>query len=158
MLILRPGLQFLGVEQKVGSACMWNLPGGKVEAEESPRTTAVREVFEETGFMCNPRFVRQLCKRKLSLGENIWLGHFFVYYGPLFTMEIREPNKIVSLRWLEGDEARSLQAHQNVFADIFDFALTRLRIENDPWTNQKCVERSNTSKRRNRETGLIFVS
>jgi 8-oxo-dGTP pyrophosphatase MutT (NUDIX family) len=158
MLILRPGLRFLAVEQKVGADCIWNFPGGKIEPNENPRKAAVREVFEETGFMCNPRSVRHLCKRRFSVSGTEWLGHFFVYYGPLLTMEIREPEKIVDLRWLDVQEARSLNAYQTIFSDIYDYALTKLRIKDDPWINQKCVEKSSSSKRHSLEEELISVA
>lgn len=158
MLILRPGLRFLGLEQRVGLTRLWNLPGGKVEMKESPRAAAIREVFEETGLLCNSRFVQPLCQRELLLGQSTWIGHFFVYSGPLFVLQIREPDKILNLRWLEIHEARSLRAHQEVFADIYEFALGRLRIEYDPWIKQQCVERSNSSKRRTLEKKSIFAS
>lgn len=37
----------------------WEIPGGSIEANESPRTTAMREVAEELGLTCSPG--RLLC-------------------------------------------------------------------------------------------------
>lgn len=155
MLILRPGIRFLAVEQRVGGGYLWNLPGGKIDGRETPKEAAVREVFEETGFLCHRKYVRQLCRRRISFGDEVWMGHFYVYSGPLFAMEIREPEKILDLRWLEVDEARCLQAHHGVFTEIFELALARLPIGHDPWTNQKCVELSRYSRLRRREDELI---
>lgn len=157
MLILRPGLRFLAVEQGEPHR-LWNLPGGKIEVNEAPRAAVVREVFEETGLMCNPRFVRQLCKKKLELGNSVWLGHFFMYYGPLFAMEIQEPEKIVSLRWLHVEEARCLHAHQDVFTGIVDFALMKFTVAMDPWIGMRCLERSNFSKKLTWEEELISLA
>src|SRR5687768_7672834 len=35
----------------------WTTPGGRVEAGESLETALIREVFEETGYQVEPKFV-----------------------------------------------------------------------------------------------------
>jgi 8-oxo-dGTP diphosphatase len=39
----------------------WGLPGGFIEAGESPKDAAIREVFEETGLHCQPLEVLDAC-------------------------------------------------------------------------------------------------
>jgi 8-oxo-dGTP pyrophosphatase MutT (NUDIX family) len=155
ILILRPGLRFLAIEQRGRDGTVWNLPGGKVEPHETPRDAAVREVFEEIGFLCNPKHTRLLCRKKLSFGNQVWSGYFYVYSGPLFAMEIREPDKILGLAWFDAAEARSRSANQDVFADVFDLAMMRLKIAHDPWINMQCVQKSKFSKARMQELELI---
>ena len=66
----------------------WELPGGRIEAEETAELAAVREVAEETGVTCEP------VGRRAS----------FRYEYPERNLEFHP----VDCRWLAGD-ARPLQ-------------------------------------------------
>jgi 8-oxo-dGTP pyrophosphatase MutT (NUDIX family) len=52
-----------------------NLPGGKVEAGESPVSAARREVMEETGLML--KSIQLAHEEQFQLNSDTWQGYFF---------------------------------------------------------------------------------
>jgi 8-oxo-(d)GTP phosphatase len=86
----------------------WTLPKGKAEDGEDDRTTALREVLEETGFRC-------------ELGPAITSVHYTdhlgraksVRYWVMYPAEgVFLPGlEVDELRWVDADEARSLLTH-----------------------------------------------
>lgn len=53
----------------------WEVPGGHVEAGESPAAAAARELAEETGFVLDPGVLRLFGGQKLTLLEEPPAGH-----------------------------------------------------------------------------------
>jgi 8-oxo-dGTP diphosphatase len=86
----------------VGLDGSWDLPGGKVEAKETPRRAIEREISEELG-------VRVRCTRLLpeplpsvwqyAQGERHWL-----LVGCVCEIEQGEPKTTESLQWFAGTE------------------------------------------------------
>ena len=74
----------------------WEIPGGVVEANESPRQTAIREVAEELGLYCEPArllgvdYSGESDKRTESL--------HYIFLGPILSAE-----DIVSIRLRQGE-------------------------------------------------------
>jgi 8-oxo-dGTP pyrophosphatase MutT (NUDIX family) len=64
----------------------WEIPGGVVEKNESPREAVIREVAEELGLICQPQ--RLLCVD--YSGENVTRTESlqFIFLGPLLTAEL----------------------------------------------------------------------
>ncbi len=58
----------------------WEIPGGVVEKNESPRAAVVREVFEELGLNCQPR--RLLCVDFSNETERRTESLHFIFLGP----------------------------------------------------------------------------
>lgn len=105
----------------------WELPGGSVEAGESPRETAVRELWEETGLRVAAGALRLAGHARTALGSPQR-----VLTGALYTGEVAPedahattaavPNEEISeVRWWDG--AEPLPQLQTV--DTYLAALTR---------------------------------
>jgi 8-oxo-dGTP diphosphatase len=77
----------------------WEIPGGVVESNESPRQTAVREVAEELGLYCEPLRLLGVdyCGESESRTESV----NFIFLGPRLT-----PQDIAAIR-LRQDELLS---------------------------------------------------
>ena len=63
----------------------WLLPGGVIEANESPRQACIREVKEETGIDCQP--TRLLCVDYVSDSSYKIESVQFVFYGGTISHE-----------------------------------------------------------------------
>lgn len=79
----------------------WEIPGGVVEANESPRQTAIREVAEELGLYCEP--LRLLGVDYSSESSSRTESMNFIFLGPLLTAK-----DIASIR-LRKDELLSYE-------------------------------------------------
>ena len=89
----------------------WSLPKGKVDPEERPDTTAVREVLEETGYHC--RIVAPVGVTRHLVDNAIKETRWFAM-RPLPDSRGFEPNdEIDEIRWLTPDEALDLLDYQN---------------------------------------------
>lgn len=64
----------------------WEIPGGVVEANESPREAVIREVAEELGLQCEP--VRLLGVDYSGETENRLESLNFIFLGPPLTAEL----------------------------------------------------------------------
>ena len=63
----------------------WNLPGGVVEANESPRTACIREVKEEISIEVNPEVL--LCIDYTSRNQEVIESLQFIFSGGILTQE-----------------------------------------------------------------------
>lgn len=83
----------------------WNGLGGKLEAEESPKECAIREVKEESGLSATKlNFSGHIVFTKFD-GENDW--HVFVYHITDFEGELIECNE-GNLKWIDKDKVLDL--------------------------------------------------
>jgi 8-oxo-dGTP pyrophosphatase MutT (NUDIX family) len=64
----------------------WEIPGGVVEKNESPRATVMREVFEELGLTCQPR--RLLCVDFSAETKRRTESLHFIFLGPKLTADM----------------------------------------------------------------------
>jgi len=64
----------------------WEIPGGVVERNESPREAVIREVYEELGLFCRPE--RLLCVDFSDETETRTESLQFIFLGPVFTAEL----------------------------------------------------------------------
>jgi 8-oxo-dGTP diphosphatase len=74
----------------------WEIPGGVVEAHESPRQAAIREAAEELGLSCEP--VRLLAVDYCGESDERTESLNFIFLGPALT-----PRDIASIRLNEGE-------------------------------------------------------
>ena len=89
----------------------WEIPGGVVEQNESPREAVIREVKEELGIECFPE--RLLCVDYSSESDTRTESLQFIFLGPRLTVEmirsIRLPvEELSEYRLLAPSEASAL--------------------------------------------------
>lgn len=93
----------------------WEIPGGLVELNESPRTACIREVKEEIGLDVAPE--RILCLDYLHAKGERTEGIMFIFWGGVLTeaqiASIRLPESELSeFRFVSIDEAGQLLTPQ----------------------------------------------
>ena len=87
----------------------WLLPGGVIEAHESPRQACMREVKEETGIDCQP--TRLLCIDYVSDRSNNLESVQFVFLGGIIDREtqiVLPKTEISSYKFVEFPAALSM--------------------------------------------------
>ena len=101
----------------------WSLPKGKVDPGESLPTTAVREIFEETGF--NVRLGKLIGKVTYPVQGRTKVVYYWVakYLGGTYSTN----GETDELRWLPIDEAQDLLSY-DVDTAVVAKAAKRLRI------------------------------
>ncbi len=102
-LILDPGGRVLLVEPTYKDS--WEVPGGIVEAAESPRTACARELYEELGLVVDPG--RLLCLEWQGEVAGLSDALLFVYDGGVLSDldSVRMPaDELVSCRFVEPDD------------------------------------------------------
>jgi dATP pyrophosphohydrolase len=119
VVIHSPDLQVLLIE-RTGNPGYWqSVTGSKDTLDEAPHTTAMREVFEETGI---PADASQLCDWQLSNQYEIYpiwrhryadgvtqnLEHVFSLAVPRNTPITLSPREHIDLQWLPYREAADL--------------------------------------------------
>lgn len=89
----------------------WEVPGGKVEEDESPTETAVREAEEETG-------VEVKLQKPFYSGEFQHNDKIFLWHGYIADVEDGEPelseDKFGKLEWFEGPELDEIDLAPNL--------------------------------------------
>jgi len=84
----------------------WGLPGGGMEAGETPKETAVREIGEETSIIIHPKnLVFATFTNDIFLEEKNehWITLYFYAYDFEGKAERVEPNKCKEWRWVDLD-------------------------------------------------------
>jgi len=88
----------------------WEIPGGVVEADESPRQAASREVFEEIGLSLAPENLELLVVDYMAGNAEITEALMFVFFGGVLGPEIitglsADKGEIVEWVFMEPGEA-----------------------------------------------------
>lgn len=107
----------------------WEIPGGVVELNESPRDAALREVKEELGLQLNPDAISLLCVEYMAAGNEKTEALMFVFNGGIL-----EENQLNQIK-LDASEIKSYQfvALNNLIDLLVPMLGARI---------QKCVEAS----------------
>jgi 8-oxo-dGTP pyrophosphatase MutT (NUDIX family) len=104
VIIIDPNTErILAVQHNYGEM-KWAIPGGGVEAGESPEETARREVLEETGLtLSNLELFASFIQRKPG-GEDA--GEVFLYWTKQFSGQLRTtcPNEIRDVCFVDQHE------------------------------------------------------
>ncbi|MCU1674219.1 MAG: putative hydrolase [Frankiales bacterium] len=91
----------------------WELPGGAVEADESPRTACVREVEEEIGLRIE--LGRMLCMEWQGAEPDRTESLMFVYDGGVLAPETElwlAPDELASYRFVEPADLHVLMSER----------------------------------------------
>lgn len=84
----------------------WSLPKGKADKGETPEETALREVREETGFLC--RIVAPLGITRYRVKNGVKEVHWFAMRPLPGSRGFRKNNEVDGVRWLNRKQARAL--------------------------------------------------
>jgi len=108
--IVRRGDELLVVKvQNLSGQVVWTFPKGHLEGDETPEQAAVREVHEETGWLCEPK--KDLMTVQYFFRHNGKLIHKFVHWflmDPVSETGKCDPEEILDCRWLPFKEAADL--------------------------------------------------
>jgi 8-oxo-dGTP diphosphatase len=89
----------------------WELAGGLIDAGETPRDCAVRELREESGLVCEPASLRLVGAVKFLLQPSRFHREIHVEYGALYAVDIDQSlafianEEIANACWWDGSEA-----------------------------------------------------
>lgn len=89
----------------------WELAGGMIDAGETPRDCAVRELQEESGLACDPASLRLVGVAKFLLQPSRFHSEVHVEYGALYVTHVDQPlafvanDEIAKACWWDGTEA-----------------------------------------------------
>jgi 8-oxo-dGTP diphosphatase len=92
----------------------WELAGGLIDAGETPRECAVRELREESGLACDPASLRLVGVAKFLLQPSRFNSEIHVEYGALYMANVDQPlafianDEIANVCWWDGTEAIGL--------------------------------------------------
>jgi 8-oxo-dGTP pyrophosphatase MutT (NUDIX family) len=127
VLIIDRTARFLCVLQRGTRRDFWTFPGGKVEPGERPAAAARREVAEEIGIELG--FIHFVLDKSMQVANTRW--HGFFYFAPRIGGEpyIREPGKIIDLRFLSYQEIRSSQRQPSISSAVADYFLNRAVVQ-----------------------------
>lgn len=89
----------------------WEVPGGKVEEDESPTQAAVREAIEEIGVEVELK--KPFYSGEFQKGDEIFLWHGYVSEIKENEPEIQE-DKFKELRWVEPTELDEIDLAPNL--------------------------------------------
>ncbi len=81
----------------------WEIPGGKVEVDETPSQAAIRECKEEAGVLCND--LKPLIN--FHLGLDTLLNPTFIFYSndvTQITGDHVNPREVVLQQWISGEK------------------------------------------------------
>lgn len=89
----------------------WEIPGGKVETNESPTEAAIREANEEIG-------VKVELKKPFYSGEFVHNGELYLWHCYLSELEKGEPetkeDKIDEVKWFEPEKLEDIDLAPNL--------------------------------------------
>ena len=89
----------------------WEVPGGKVEEDESPTTAAIREAEEEIG-------VEVALKKPFYSGEFQKDEEIFLWHGYVSKIKEAEPeiqeDKFKELKWVEPNQLDDIEIAPNL--------------------------------------------
>ncbi len=116
-------VHYLLVRQHDGN---WGFPKGHMDAGESERETAVRELREETNLSVTLREdFREMITYRLPSGQQKWVT-YFLGRARRFSTTRRRHAEIAELAWLPYEEARRRVSFDNARA-VLDRAERRIR-------------------------------
>jgi len=89
----------------------WKVPGGKVEAEDSPTETAVRETEEEAGVSTELR--KPFYSGEFQHNEDLFLWHGYLAEIKEGKLGLHE-DKFTELKWADSEELEKLDLAPNL--------------------------------------------
>src|SRR6476660_2848916 len=104
--------RILLLHRNTGERTQWELPGGKVEEEELPEQTAIREIYEELGVEVN--LIRSIGKGEFEDDENEYEYFWFLAEVADGSPSIMEADTFDDLDYFEIEDLMSLALSANM--------------------------------------------
>lgn len=107
--LVRHGERLL-VYKHLGKSPAWRIPGGKLEAGETPEEAVRRELYEETGAGYSSYYPLTFIKTtKHFVDGAIWIGHIFgINAVRPYPAQLREPHKCNAMGWFTDEELSTM--------------------------------------------------
>lgn len=102
----------------------WSLPKGKADKGETPEETAVREVFEETGYRC--RVVAPLGTNRYRIDGGVKEVAWFAMRPLPDSPGFKKNSEIDQIKWLNRKQAQELVDYENDRSLIADSPFKQL--------------------------------
>jgi 8-oxo-dGTP pyrophosphatase MutT (NUDIX family) len=106
-VIVRDNLVLLIQMRNLEGTTVWTFPKGHLEPDETPQAAAVREVAEETGFIC--KITGELYTAEYSFARNGKPVHKDVRWYRMALLGgdgvVKTPDEILNLKWCSLEEA-----------------------------------------------------
>lgn len=111
-VILNDYGQILLIHRSSGEYAHWELPGGKIEADEIAEVTAIRELKEELGVRV--RLIGSLGSETFEQDERFYVYHWFQAVIESGELAIGEPDKFDDFDYFELEDMPSLALSTNM--------------------------------------------
>lgn len=89
----------------------WGLPKGKADKGETPKETAVREVLEETGYVC--RIVAPLGTTRYRINSGVKEVNWYAMRPLPSSPGFKKNDEIDQIQWLTRKKAREILDYEN---------------------------------------------
>ena len=103
---------------------VWDLPGGHIEAGESPKTTLVRELEEELGIIVTDLEPLGTFEDVQKYGP--YECHVFLVIAWRGNPFNRQPEEHSEIRWVTVEDTRHLELPHQRYPDLLQHALQRV--------------------------------
>ncbi|MGL5296765.1 MAG: NUDIX hydrolase N-terminal domain-containing protein [Culicoidibacterales bacterium] len=96
----------------------WSLPGGWVDVNSTPSEAAVKEIFEESGYVCElERLVAVFDRNRYLEVQSIYDVLCFYFIGKIVGGAPKPNHETVSVEWFELNDLPPL-SRKNTYAEI----------------------------------------
>ncbi|MDR2934247.1 MAG: NUDIX domain-containing protein [Rickettsiales bacterium] len=101
IIINKDNKVLMGLRKGSYDADTWGAPGGKLEAFEELKDSAIREVFEETGLQFQPNDLQLVnSAERINQKENYhYVGFIYITFADSVNPKIMEPEKCIEWKW-----------------------------------------------------------
>lgn len=102
----------------------WQIPGGKLEPNESPLQAAKREIFEETNLIVEN--LEKFGEKIFNVANVWWKAHFYRtnnYFGELL---VKEPQTISEIKFFEVSEIEKLNSQ--IPDEVTEYLLKKITV------------------------------
>ncbi|MGP4063263.1 NUDIX hydrolase [Halobacillus sp. H74] len=109
---------------------LWNFPGGKREADETPLQCAKREVKEEIGVQVNKLY--EIHQGTYEFSGIKWTGHFFIANSVSGIPSLKEMDKIKGIRFIK--EYDQVEFPKELLGSVkYIFEESNFKLESTHW-------------------------
>ena len=107
---------------------VWDLPGGHLEAGESPQTALVRELKEELGIVATAYESLGTFDEVTPEGSGSYKYHVYLvtaWRGTITNLQLQEHSEI---RWVTFEDTSNLELADPRYPRLFQYALQRFQL------------------------------